>query len=125
MFDSALVPRLLVLPADVRGALAGVEGPGWAIYEYPVHYVRTSPYRICLCREPSDYADPWARQAWWPANPAAAVAAVLDCTLAAACEHLLGWPNEHEDIEHPNAPGLLDDAALTLIEAHVASRSQS
>lgn len=107
-----LAPRLLALPADVRAALARVEGPG-----FDVHPVRGS---ALVCSHVSLSA---SVAAWWPANPAAAVAAVLDCTLAAACEHLLGWPNEHEDIEHPNAPGLLDDAALTLIEAHVASRS--
>ena len=112
--DSRLAPRLLALPADVRAALARVEGPGWAVSNWHENYGRAVAH-------PGPEWLP-AAAAWWPANPPAAVAAVLGCTLAAACEHLLGWLNEHEDIEHPNAPGLLDDAALSIIENHVRSQ---
>lgn len=120
----ALAARLLALPPTVRATLAGVPGPGWGIVP---GYGRGEP----VAETASCYGEsialvvfagsPWA---WWPANPAAAVAAVLDCTLAAAHESLMAWLDNHEDIEHPNAPGLDSDAALSIIEAH-AARSQS
>lgn len=121
--DSRLAPRLLALPPTVRATLAGVPGPGW--------YVSRRDGATAL-HDSASYVHPEPlgqrgagfTEAWFPANPAAAVAAVLDCTLAAAHESLMAWLDNHEDIEHPNAPGLDSDAALSIIEAH-AARSQS
>lgn len=119
--DSRLAPRLLALPPTVRAALAGVPGPGWLASRHIDGDLIVGPWPG-LPTGFDDRAD--EEDAWWPASPAAAVAAVLDCTLAAAHESLMAWLDNHEDIEHPNAPGLDLDAALSIIEAHVA-RSQS
>ena len=104
-----LAPRLLALPRDVRAALARVEGPG-----FDVHPVRGS---ALACSHVSLSA---SVAAWWPANPAQAVAAVLGCSIRAAYLHVYG---RMVDASDPSEPDDDHAAALTLIEAHVASRS--
>lgn len=105
---TTLAPRIFALPADVRFALARVDGPGWAmcrIVGVPVVSVRTAPSRT---------SDRYG-EAFWSANPAASVAAVT------------GWPvgKAHELLHDAWCRGESDDhaAALSIVEAHVADRS--
>lgn len=103
----SLAPRILALPADVRAALAGVDGPGWWFSR------RESTWHLCdldiKCRD----------AVAWPANPAQAVAAVLyppDSPL-----HAYSLYHAHELLRARLADNNDDHAAaLAIIEAHVA-----
>lgn len=68
--------RVLGLPADTRATLAAVPGPGWHVVQAVGTYDRPTadPAAKAAGTEP-----PWPSDltAWWPANPAAAVRAVL------------------------------------------------
>lgn len=102
-----LAPRILALPADIRAALAGVGGPGWMIRQRDGEILPMG--RVSLAHLSAGWD-------FWPANPAASVAAVLDTTIWHA-HMLIGeyWPacvNDHA-------------AALSIIEAHVANRSSN
>ena len=112
-----LAPRILALPADVRAALARADGPGWyfsrrdgaATLHDCAPYVRPEPM-----------GERWRQgfiEAWWGCNPAASVAAVT------------GWPvgKAHELLYDAWCRGESDDhtAALSIIEAHVAGRSEN
>ena len=101
-----LSPRLLALPPDVRATLAGVEGPGWQALSRGVAVPFTSYANV-----PHNFGPP----AWFPANPAAAVAAVLGVDLWEAHFSLSGEMDYADTDDHA--------AALSIIEAHVASRS--
>lgn len=109
---SPLAPRILALPADVRRTLAGVEGPGWYIAQ------RVGATTLW---DNAPYAHPQPLgqrgfpcvEAWWPANPAASVAAVMRCSIWYA----------HRLIADNGAMGGDTPAALSIIEAHVAKRS--
>lgn len=104
---NSLTPRILALPADVRAALARVDGPGWRVYKD--HKGRTpAPYGCGTVRETCD----WPEHAWWPGNPAASVAAVLGISI---------W-HAHQRIALDGSAGGDHAAALAIIEAHVASR---
>ena len=102
----SLAPRILALPADVRRALARVDGPGWAICRIagvPTVGARTAPSRT---------SDRYG-EAFWPANPAAAVVAVTGVSIWYA----------HQIIALDGSAGGDVAAALSIIEAHVADRS--
>ena len=109
-----LAPRILNLPADVRAALARVDGLGWAIRPPWTDGAPTTTETIAV--RPDMRWLP-VGSAFWPGNPAASVAAVTGWPLASAysaiCTVLLS--------------GAVDDsvAALSIIEAHVASRGPS
>ena len=101
--------RLLALPPDTRRVLAYVPGPGWRVYRntssgVPDCYVQTDSGG----RPPSDL---WV---WWPANPAAAVAAICVAPgLALQVAHELLAMRMGDTAEDDHA------AALGLIEAHL------
>jgi hypothetical protein len=63
---------VLALPAATRRALSVVPGPGWRIYDNT-----SSGTPDCYIRTDSEGRPPSDLTAWWPANPAAAVRAVL------------------------------------------------
>jgi hypothetical protein len=67
--------RVLGLPADTRATLAAVPGPGWEVTRGAFlggGYGTTETRPLARCG--ADVSD---RYAWWPANPADAVCAVL------------------------------------------------
>jgi hypothetical protein len=107
---SDLSPRLLALPADIRATLAGVEGPGWVVY-----HDRHKPFPCAtvggkMCIDEGS--------AWFPANPAAAVAAVLGYDLRRSHERLADWLDAHGGDDHVAALSIIEAA----VEAAVAAR---
>lgn len=107
MLSADLCTRLLALPPDTRAKLATVEGPGWVCYP-------TGGAVAFLFPKARDAEN---GKAWWPANPIAAVAAVLGIDDYRACDRLSHWLQYNV--------GDTNDAALAIIEAHVASRSST
>jgi len=96
----ALAQRVLALPDDVRATLATVPGPGWRISAFGAPPVLKLRYT----------GTGWT---WWPANPAAAVAACMaPMSLTAAYSMLVRELLDGADDDHA--------AALSIIEAHVA-----
>lgn len=118
-----LSPRLLALPPDVRAALAGVDGPGWQV-RYAPRWARQmgSPPIDVLALGWISSEHTRAGWAWWPASPAASVAAVL--YPPGSPLHTLGLYYAHGLLQTRLADGDGDDhvAALSIIEAHVANR---
>ena len=111
MFNAPPLPRLLALPPDARALLAGVEGPGWYVWESG-----RAP-TLLECRLDAQMA-----AVWWPANPAAAVAAVL--YPPGHPLHDRGLYHAHELLRVRLVDGGDDhEAALSIIEAAVAARS--
>ena len=105
--DTNFAARILALPESVRAALATVEGPGWYVVpgeRGPVW----SPYGEM------PYADRALHlgSAWWPANPARAVAVVTMYPVGKAHDLLYGQWCRGESDDHA--------AALSIIDAHVA-----
>lgn len=99
-----IAARILRLPESARAVLATVDGPGWVIYS-----VESGPFPCATVGGKMLVAD---GSAWWPANPARAVAAVLGCPLTTAHLRLANLDFALPDDDHA--------AALSIIEAHVA-----
>lgn len=104
-----LAPRILAFPADVRAALAAVPGPGWIC-------VRRVDGCLLLVASYGLSRRLKSHEAWWPANPAAAVCAVCDVL-----------PHAAHQLISDACPGLDEgdddhSAALSIIEAHIRSR---
>jgi hypothetical protein len=113
MFVDHLSRRILALPADVRALLAGVEGPGWRVYQ-------DHKGRLGVYTEDRSTATCYHQQhAWFPANPAAAVAAVTRNPLWYAYK-VISYAMPDGD-----KPG--DDAlaAIRIIEAAIAARNSA
>ena len=103
-----LAARVLALPADVRTALAAVPGPGWEVTRGAFlggGYGTTETRPLARCG--ADVSD---RYAWWPANPAAALVAVLDCGLRRAHERLADWIDAHGGDDHAATLGLIESS---------------
>ena len=119
---ATLAPRILNLPDDVRAALARVDGPGWEITRGAFlggSYGPTETRPLARCG--ANVSD---RYAWWPGNPAASVAAVL--YPPGSPLHAYGLYHAHELLRVRLADNNDDHAAaLSIIEAHVATRGPS
>lgn len=109
-----LAARVLALPPAVREALAAVPGPGWTCarrmdgFVLPVLRIGT-PRRLK------------SHEAWWPANPADAVAAI--CVLPGG----LALQVAHELLAMRMGDTAEDDhsAALGLIESSLGGSRES
>lgn len=109
---SPLAPRILNLPADVRAALARVDGPGWILYADNVSKRDPNPRIAVSVGESKRLKDIYyPRKVFFPANPAASVAAVLGIA-----------PCDAHQLLADHAIGYDHAAALSIIEAHVANR---
>ena len=113
----ALAPRILNLPADVRAALARVDGPGWILYADNVSKRDPNPRIAVSVGESKRLKDIYyPRKVFFPANPAASVAAVTGWSRAMAysvlTERMLGYVEDNDD----------HAAALSIIEAYAANR---
>lgn len=110
-----LAHRILALPADVRETLSKVPGPGWEVTRGAFlggGYGTTETRQLARCG--ADVSD---RYAWWPANPAAAVAAVLRIPLWDAHRRVYeACTRDEGDDGNDHA------AAMEVIEAHLRSR---
>lgn len=106
----ALAIRVLALPLAVREELSSVPGPGWEVTRGAFlggKYGTTEARPLAQCG--ADMSD---RYAWWPANPAAALVAVLQIPLWGAHRRI------YEACERSEGDSGDDHAAaLSLIEA--------
>lgn len=106
-----LASRLLDLPADVRAALAAIPGPGWRAYR------NTSGLLELYVRTDSEGRPPSDLWVWWPANPAAVVAAVLGIPMWDAHRRIYeACTRDEGDDGNDHA------AAMEVIEAHIRGR---
>jgi len=106
-----LAPRILDLPPAVREALAAVPGPGWEVTRGAFlggGYGTTETRPLARCG--ADVSD---RYAWWPANPAAAVAAICvlpgGLALQVAHELLAVRMGDTAEDDHEAALGLIEE----------------
>jgi len=76
-----LAERILKFPDDIRKSLAEVPGPGW----------RVNPRGHAIVQPSPDPYELLCGYAWWPANPADALRAVLGYDTLQAYERVTHW----------------------------------
>jgi hypothetical protein len=101
-----LARRILKFPTDVREALAGVPGPGWVCFRR----VDGGVMPVLRLWAPKRIKD---HEAWWPANPAAAVAAICvlpgGLDLQVARELLAMRMGDTAEDDHTTAVSLIEE----------------
>ena len=97
----AVGERVQALPAAAREALWSVPGPGWVVRPSGAVGARNE-------RPDADWRKSLSGWEWWPANPAAALVAVLDYDLRRAHERITDWIDAHGGDDHAAALGLIE-----------------
>jgi hypothetical protein len=96
----AIAERILKFPTDVRKSLAEVPGPGWYVWG------DGGGGEPLPAAPPPEWRNP--NRAWWPANPADALRAVLGYDTLQAYERVTHWILTRGCDDH--------DAAVAIIE---------
>ena len=93
--------RVQALPRHVKDALWAVSGQGWVVrLDGAVGSRNEIP--------DADWRKSLPGWEWWPANPAAALVAVLDYDLRRAHERITDWIDAHGGADHAAALGLIE-----------------